>query len=571
VQPGLLLGDFRLVELIGSGGMGEVWRAENARLTRIVRAIKVIRPQLAATPEFRQRFMREAEILELLQHPNILRVENVSEQHGLLFMVMELLQGSPADRLIREADRRLPVEHAARIAVEAATGLAFAHDNGVLHRDIKPGNLFVTTAGVVKVLDFGIARTEDAARVTATGAGQPATPAYFAPELALGSTAPSPTSDVYSLGITLFELLAGTPPFVSEPGLSPSQAAMSLMYQHVHREMPDVRERRPDVPEELARIIRVATSKDPSQRYPDARVLAGALTPFAAAPLPPATPRPQTTPPAETPSARRRTTNPPAPDPQGASPPARVRTTAPPVPASTPAHREPPDLRRAPKELPPTLIPPSSQPNTAADEEDHDEEELPAPRQRPRGDRTGIAIAVVVLLATLILIFGIVAGGRQTEMSAPSPGTAKTNALKTDGETADAAKERTEKEKAEKEKAEKEKTEKERTEKEKAEKERTEKEKAEKEKAEKERTEKEKAEKEKAEKEKAEKEKAEKEKAEKEKAEKEKAARERAAKEKAEKEKAEKEKAESEKAARDKALLKEQLKGLTNAVGNPPP
>jgi serine/threonine protein kinase/outer membrane protein assembly factor BamD (BamD/ComL family) len=282
--PGHVLGDFRLLELIGAGGMGEVWRAENARVARIVRAIKVIRPQLADTSEFRERFLREAEILDLLQHPNILRVENVSEQDGLLFMVMELLSGVPADELIRQAGGGLEVARAARIVLDASQGVAFAHQNGVVHRDLKPGNLFVTTAGTVKVLDFGIARGGDTARVTATGAAQPATPVYFAPEIAQGG-APSPASDVYALGITLFEFLAGSPPFVAEPGLSQQQVVMSLMYQHVHRPLPNIRQIRPDVSEELARVLSLATAKDPARRYADAGMLIDALTPLAPKPL----------------------------------------------------------------------------------------------------------------------------------------------------------------------------------------------------------------------------------------------------------------------------------------------
>jgi serine/threonine-protein kinase len=286
-ENGQLLGDFRLVELLGAGGMGEVWRAENARVRRIVRAIKVIRPHLAENTDFRKRFLREAEILDLLQHPNIVRVDNVSDQDGRLFMVMELLTGTPVGDLLAGPDRRLAIEKTTRIVYEAALGVAFAHKNGVIHRDLKPGNLFITAAGTVKVLDFGIARGGDTERVTATGAAQPATPAYLAPEVVQGRV-PTPASDVYALGITLFELLTGSPPFMAETGTPPEQAAMSLLYQHVHRPMPDVRQLRPDVPEELARVLAVATAKDPADRYAHAGALAKQLEPLASQPLAPA-------------------------------------------------------------------------------------------------------------------------------------------------------------------------------------------------------------------------------------------------------------------------------------------
>ncbi len=332
-------------------------------------------------------------------------------------MVMELLLGSPADKLIRDAAGRLSVDQVARIAQQSATGLAFAHANGVIHRDIKPANLFVTTSGVVKVLDFGIARAEDASRVTQTGSGQPATPAYFAPELALGAASPSPASDVYAFGITLFELLTGAPPFRSKPGMSPSEAAMSLMYQHVHVTIPDAREIRSDIPAELSLVVRRATSKDPAERYADAGALAQALTTLTPLPLPPSAPRARPTPSVETPSAPPKATafsvNPVAAREQ--TPAVRARTTAPQGSAATPARKSTPLQPRTAIDTPRT--PP--QPVTLPDSRRVDDAELDDQDERhyrkPPGIGAGVVIAIIVAVAGLVLILGLVAGGHSTD------------------------------------------------------------------------------------------------------------------------------------------------------------
>ena len=276
LELGAVLGGFRLMESVGEGGMGAVFRAQNVRVERMVRALKVIRPQLGADPDFRARFLREAEFLELLQHPNILRVENIGEEQGVLFMVMELLSGETVDRAVARQPQGLPLADAATLLAQGLAGIGHAHLNGVIHRDLKPANLFVTTQGVVKVLDFGIARHGDTqSKLTHTGQAIPGSPAYYAPEFVHGQPA-SPQSDLYALGITLFELLAGRLPFQGGGG-NETQAALSLMVQHATQPLPDIRSYRPDLPPDVLRVLALSTAKDPRQRYPDAASFANEL------------------------------------------------------------------------------------------------------------------------------------------------------------------------------------------------------------------------------------------------------------------------------------------------------
>lgn len=288
-SAGLVLGGFRLEERVGVGGMGEVWRARNVKSEKFVRAIKVIRPELAADPQFHKRFLREAEYLEVLQHPNILRVENLGDDNGLLFMVMELLQGRSVDEWLegKKASQSLPtVAEACGVMTQVLSGVVHAHANGVIHRDLKPPNFFLTATGNVKVLDFGIARHGDLnTRVTKTTQGVPGSPGYYAPEFSDGKEA-SPASDVYALGISFFELLAGRWPFLPG-GSTQDQATLSLLIQHATKAMPDLRAFRSDVPGELAAITQRAGAKDPQAR-PSAEelraVLAGFAGPAAASP-----------------------------------------------------------------------------------------------------------------------------------------------------------------------------------------------------------------------------------------------------------------------------------------------
>ncbi len=278
IGSGAVLGGFRLLEVLGEGGMGVVFRAENLHAPSLIRAIKVIRPEFAARPDFRQRFLREADLMERLRHPNILRVENVVEEMGILFLVMEYLVGRTAEQLLAAKRGLLPIGEAHGIVVAALNGIAHAHQRRIIHRDLKPANIFLCSDGTVKVLDLGIAKDIGArVQLTNTGQGTPGTPAYYAPEFLDGAPA-SPASDVYAMGITLFELLAGRPPFLAGGGTE-RQAALSLMVQNATQPIPDVRTFRSEVPEQLARVVQRATAKKISGRYSDAKAFLAELEP----------------------------------------------------------------------------------------------------------------------------------------------------------------------------------------------------------------------------------------------------------------------------------------------------
>jgi len=269
---------FNLVRLLGEGGMAAVFLGENALDPTITRAIKVVRPELSGRKEFLTRFAEEARILERLQHPNIVGFYGVRRDQGFLVMELEMLSGcTVGEEQQARVGSHLPVDEVARWIAQAAQGVAVAHKMGVVHRDLKPDNLFLDKSGAIKVLDFGIARALDEAdrRTKATAAGKvPGTPAYMAPEVCEGAT-PGPGADVYALGMTLYELLLGFHPFLP-PG-EPPLSGIQLMFAHIQRQLPSIREARPDVSEVLEQIILRSMAQDPTQRYPSARELADAL------------------------------------------------------------------------------------------------------------------------------------------------------------------------------------------------------------------------------------------------------------------------------------------------------
>jgi serine/threonine protein kinase/formylglycine-generating enzyme required for sulfatase activity len=271
------LAGFRLTALLGEGGMAVVFRGENTLDASITRAIKVVRPELSANPEFVRRFTEEARTLERLQHPNVVRFYGLRRERGLLVMELELLGGEPLVNRLRRAPRGLPLEEAVRLLTEASDGVAAAHALGVVHRDLKPENLFVTSAGSLKVLDFGIARAIDeadrAGKLTQVGMTL-GTPAYMAPEVCNGAT-PSEGADVYALGLTLFEALSGSHPLIPDSAARLSSA--QVMFAQVNRPVPSLRDVRGDAPPALVDIVACAVAKDPGQRFRDAGSLAAAL------------------------------------------------------------------------------------------------------------------------------------------------------------------------------------------------------------------------------------------------------------------------------------------------------
>jgi eukaryotic-like serine/threonine-protein kinase len=273
---------YRLTELLGTGGMAGVFRGENTLNPGIVRAIKVVRPELATRREFALRFSQEAVILENLRHPNVVRFYGLRtdkrEGIDLLVMELELLEGETLAAAMVRKPSVPPLRAAVGWMHAAAEGLAAAHALGVVHRDVKPENLFLTTRGEIKVLDFGIARAHDEAdrreQLTAVGTA-PGSPAYMAPEVCEGQV-PGTSADVYALGISLYELLIRRHPFAA-PGEELRLSSTQLMFAHVNRALPKLRELRPDAPDALEQVVSRATAKEASWRYPSAAELATAL------------------------------------------------------------------------------------------------------------------------------------------------------------------------------------------------------------------------------------------------------------------------------------------------------
>ncbi|MDS1271653.1 protein kinase [Lipingzhangella sp. LS1_29] len=227
----LLNGRYQLDERIGVGGMGEVWRATDTLLSRPV-AVKVLHAAQMAEPISRERFRTEARISAGLSHPGIAQVYDYGEQNDTAFLVMELVCGEPLSAIIRR-DGGLEPGAALGLLAQAAHALGAAHARGVVHRDIKPGNLLVTEDGTVKLTDFGIARGDESVTLTQTGMVM-GTAQYISPEQASGQSA-THSSDVYSLGVVAYECLAGTPPFTAD-------APLALALAHVRDEPPPLPE-----------------------------------------------------------------------------------------------------------------------------------------------------------------------------------------------------------------------------------------------------------------------------------------------------------------------------------------
>jgi serine/threonine-protein kinase len=274
--------------------MGVVYRARDKRLKRHV-AIKVLPPELAFQSSIKTRFLREAETAAQLSHPNIVPIYTVDESEGLVFFVMAYVSGDNLAKRLHDHGI-LSVDEVRRIAREVADALAYAHERGVVHRDIKPDNILLdSTTGRTMVTDFGIARAAsegDAGRLTATGMAI-GTPAYMSPEQAAGDRQIDGRSDLYSLGVVSYQMLVGEPPFVAN-------STPAMLVKHISERPTPVTQRRSDVPQDLARAVMMCLEKDPAMRFPSAGALVNALDtghvpelrPPAAAALVPAQPAP---------------------------------------------------------------------------------------------------------------------------------------------------------------------------------------------------------------------------------------------------------------------------------------
>ena len=258
----LVGGRYEIGELLGYGGMAEVHKGRDVRLGRDV-AVKVLRADLARDPSFQNRFRREAQAAAGLNHPSIVAVYDTGEDDGpeghTPYIVMEYVEGHTL-REVLKTQEQLPPQQAMEITAEVCAALDFSHRSGIVHRDIKPGNVMITNAGAIKVMDFGIARAlaDNAATVTATAAVI-GTAQYLSPEQARGESVDA-RSDVYSTGCLLYELLTGHPPFTGD-------SPVAIAYQHV-RENPQVPSSvNRAVPPALDSIVMKALAKNPLNRY----------------------------------------------------------------------------------------------------------------------------------------------------------------------------------------------------------------------------------------------------------------------------------------------------------------
>lgn len=263
---GQRLGEYRLLQKLGSGGMATVYRAEGPEGGQV--AVKVMRPDLCQ--EFTQRFEREIEVSRKLDHPNVVRVLGWGSQDPYAYMVMELVHGLPLSLQIPQGG--LPTPHAVAWIPGILEALAHAHSLGIVHRDLKPENVMITSEGQVKLLDFGLARNQEVRTVTVMGSAV-GTPAYMAPEQV--TRAPSrggltDRSDQYALGVLIFEMFTGRRPFEWDD-------PVKLITMHLAEDPPSVRDFRPDLPEGVERVLLQMLAKEPEARFPSVKEAGTAL------------------------------------------------------------------------------------------------------------------------------------------------------------------------------------------------------------------------------------------------------------------------------------------------------
>ena len=253
---GQTLSHYRILEKLGEGGMGVVYKAEDTRLKRTV-ALKFLPPELTRDTEAKERFTHEAQAASSLQHNNICVVFDIDQtENGQMFIAMEYLEGETLKKKIERG--RLKIEEAVDIAIQVAQGLAKAHEHGIVHRDIKPANILITPDGVAKIVDFGLAKLSGRTMLTRTGSTL-GTAAYMSPEQAHGEPVDQRT-DIWSLGVVLYEMLVGRNPFAGD-------YEEAVVYRIVNEDPEFAGKIRPEVPARLDHIIERAIAKDPARRY----------------------------------------------------------------------------------------------------------------------------------------------------------------------------------------------------------------------------------------------------------------------------------------------------------------
>jgi serine/threonine protein kinase len=275
VSEGTVLnGRYKLLERIGSGGMAVVYKAQDLMLGRLV-AVKMLHESLTGDPDFLARFRQEAYAAASLQHPNIVTVHDIGQDGNRHYIVMEFVEGRTLKELVRQYNtdaQHMPVSRALDLSIQIAEGIGYAHRAGLVHCDVKPQNVIVTRDDRIKVADFGIARAISEASQHIDDNRVWGTPQYFSPEQAAGEQ-PTPASDVYSIGVMMFELLSGELPFTAD-----SQTALAL--KHMQESPSHVSTLNPAVPEQLDLIIDKILAKEPAGRYRTAGQLARILSSY---------------------------------------------------------------------------------------------------------------------------------------------------------------------------------------------------------------------------------------------------------------------------------------------------
>lgn len=271
-QKLVLNGRYELLERIGSGGMSVVYKAQDRSLGRIV-AVKMMHETFTSDSGFLKRFQQEAHAAANLAHPNIVTVHDIGQDEYKHFIVMEFVEGKTLKEIIRSyKGDPMPISRALDLIIQVCNGIGYAHRANLVHCDVKPQNMIVTVDDQVKVADFGIARAISTATQVQQVSQVWGTPQYFSPEQAAGDT-PTPASDVYAIGIILFEMLTGQLPFAAE-----SHTAMAL--KHLHTPPPLVSELNPGVPTQLAQIVNKLLAKEPAGRYRTAGQLGRILSTY---------------------------------------------------------------------------------------------------------------------------------------------------------------------------------------------------------------------------------------------------------------------------------------------------
>ena len=274
-SPGSTFAGYEVESVVGAGGIGILYRARQLRLDRPV-ALKLVEPEVARDPVIRERLRREARTVAALDHPNVVPLYEAGEEDGTVYIVTHWVEGTELGTLI-QAEGPLEPGRAARIAAQIAAALEVAHEQGLVHRDVKPSNVILTSEDHVYLTDFGLAKRAGTA-AGLTGVDQMlGTVDYVAPEQIEGSE-PDARGDVYSLACVLFEMLTGEAPFASQKG------GMAKMWAQLNAEPPSVRERRPDVPPALEEVIRRAMAKAPDARPTAAAFRAAVLAAVGEAP-----------------------------------------------------------------------------------------------------------------------------------------------------------------------------------------------------------------------------------------------------------------------------------------------